>query len=279
MSYFLIASIVIAMLAILYVWYVTRGLNSVADDAIIPLNTSEDKQLQNWYKSNIEPSIDLTINEFEIAAKYLQRVHKLEISPDLLVVGNNLQLQYYELTKDHDPIKAFLPYKYEPDKDCVFDLRSSLARPGEIAIIYDDKLRQKLRQKNNTNLDDIALIMNSGLDEIAHNYLTGMLNFRWEQINSLKDPNVVNNGGSYLYYRLPEGLPEGLPKGSGDDEGVTTILDKVAVLNSRSDELPLGRMNLLCNNYEFEALMIRWKKHFSENSIVQPDLAELMTMI
>lgn len=267
------------MLAILYVWYVTRGLNSVADDAIIPLNTSEDKQLQNWYKSNIEPSIDLTINEFEIAAKYLQRVHKLEISPDLLVVGNNLQLQYYELTKDHDPIKAFLPYKYEPDKDCVFDLRSSLARPGEIAIIYDDKLRQKLRQKNNVNLDDIALIMNSGLDEIAHNYLTGMLNFRWEQINSLKDPNVVNNGGSYLYYRLPKGLPEGLPEGSNDDEGVTTILDKVAVLNSRSDELPLGRMNLLCNNYEFEALMVRWKKHFSENSIVQPDLAELMTMI
>lgn len=260
------------MLAILYVWYVTRGLNSVADDAIIPLQTNEDKQLQNWYKSSIVPSIDLTIDELEIAAKYLQRVYKLEISPDLLVVGNNLQLQYYELTKDHDPIKAFLPYKYEPDKDCVFDLRSSLARPGEIAIIHDDKLRQKLRQQNNVNLDDIALIMNSELDEIAHNYLTNMLNFRWEQINSLQDPNVLNNGGSYLYYRLPEGKPEN----SSNNDEVTTILDKVAVLNSRADELPLGRMNLLCNNYEFEVLMIRWKKYLSERTI---GLSELMTMI
>lgn len=252
MSYFLIAAILLAVFAVLYVWYVTRGLNSIDDNAFIPLETDEDKLLVHWYKANIQPVYDFNVNDIEIAAKYLQRIYDIEIDAGLLVVGDNLAVHYRELTR------RSLSDKYEPNTDCLFDLRSSLAMPGQIAIIHDKRIRHRLQSKTKVDFTDIGVIMNNDLDKTAHEYITSVLKFRWDKIKEMNDPNVLNDKGSYLYYRLQ----------NNDQQGLTTILDKITALVVPTENGSVGRINLLCSNYEFEALIYRWKRLTTEQSSI-----------
>lgn len=243
MTYFIIIAILLAVLAVLYVWYITRGLNSIDDNAFIPLETDEDKLLVHWYKANIHPIYDFNINDVEIATKYLQRIYNIEIDPGLLIVGNNLSSHYHELTRKS------LSNKYDPNIDCIFDLRSSLAMTGEIAIVHDEHIRRKLQSKSKVDFTDIGIIMNNDLDGIAHEYITNVLKFRWDKIKEMNDPNVLNERGSYLYYRLQ----------NHEQQGPTTILDKITALVIPIENGSIARINLLCSNYEFEALIYRWK--------------------
>lgn len=248
MSYFLIAAIIFAIVAVLYVWYITRGLNSIDDNAVLPLESDEDKLLKHWYKANMQQVYDFNVNDVEIAAKYLQRIYNIEINPGLLVVGKNLISQYYALTH------SSLSYEYRPNADCIFDLRSSLAKEVEVAIIHSDRVRHELQRHNSGDLTEVSLIMNSDLDGIAHEFISNVLKFRWEQIDALHDPNVLNHEGSYLYYRSPEGTRPGT---------TVTILDKVNALVIPFGPTTRARVNLLCSNYEFEALIRRWKHHLT----------------
>lgn len=246
MNYFLIVAIIVAILAVLYVWYVTRGLNSIDDNTNLSLDTEEEKLLKHWYKSNIQETYDFNVNDKEIAAKYLQRIHNVEVDPNLLVLGKNLNTQYYALTH------SSLSYEYNPNEDCIFDLRSSLAKDVEIAIVHSSRVRQVLNKNNSSDLTELNQIMNSDLDAIAHEFITSVLKFRWDQIDTIHDPNIVNHEGSYLYYRIPEGNRPGT---------TVTILNSVNALVVSNT---LARINMLCSNYEFEALIKRWKEYAIE---------------
>lgn len=271
MSFFLIASILVAVLAILYVWYHTRGLNSIPQNVSMPLNTDDDKLLIHWYKLNIKHSFDFNIDEKDIACRYLKRLYNIHVDPNLLVVGVGLSLQYAKLTNHMPDIKygcdeyvSALETREESDisidNDCIFDLRSTVAKVGEIAIIHSSRLRNILRKNNNYDPTELDAIINSDLDLMAHDSLKEILNFRWEQIIKLNDPNLLNigtNRGSYAYLRIPNN--------NISDDITTDIMDGVtAAITSHG-----ARINLLCSNLEFEELMKRWSQHLSNNATVE----------
>jgi cell division protein FtsL len=246
MSYFLIVAILVAVIAVIYVWYVTRYLNRIPDDKPISLETEDDKLLIHWYNMHIKHSFDFNINDIEIAVKYLKHIYDIEINPDLIIIGTNLESQYFNITGRH------LINKYSPDVDCIFDIRSTLAKPGEIAIIHDSIVRNSLRKINTFDFTEINNIMESELDLIARDFLHEVLKFRWEQITKLNDPNILNNSGSYLYLHVPTDISSSIPNNT-----VITVLGGVsALLTSRG-----ARINLLCSNIEFETLIKRWNQY------------------
>jgi len=282
MDYFLIFSILIALLAILYVWYVTKYSNSIPDDKPIPLESNDDRLLIHWYNMHIKHSFDFNINDLEIAAKFLERIYNIKIDPNLLVIGTNLENQYFKITGHH------LENGYSPDKDCLFDVRSIIGKSGEIAIIYNENLRNSLRKVNTFDFTELNDIINSDLDIMARDYLYEVLKFRWEQITQLNDPNVLNNHGSswfcktkprgnevipaptlsYLYLRIPSSGnedPLGFAKQTHSIDG-----NVITVLNGAVSALmtPNGaRINLLCSNIEFETLIKRWKQYLMIQTI------------
>ena len=246
MSYFLIATILVALIAVLYVWYVTRCLNSIPNDKPVPLDTDDDKVLIHWYKMNIKHSYDIDSDD-TIAAKYLQRIHNIDITSSLLVIGNDLDTQYSKLTRQR------LQSVYTPDADCIFDLRSTLGKTGQIAIVHNNKIRESLKRTNTFDITDLSLIINNELDIVARDYLRDVLNFRWEQLLQLNDPNILNNEGSYLYLQSPDDSINGFP--------VTVLGGSVTAMTTSRG----ARINLLCSNYEFEALIERWKLYLLRN--------------
>ena len=240
MSYFLVASIIISLIAIIYVWYITRGLNSIPDDESVPLHTDEDKLLIHWYKLNTVHSFDF-IDDIDVAIKYLKRIHDIETNRDSIVIGTNLEYQYFTIT--HRELRN----KYSPNVDCIFDIRSTLAKTGEIAIIHNPKIAATMRRNNTFDFNELNSIMESNLDIIARDYMQEILKARWEQILELNDSQILlhNTEGSYLYLRIPS------------SEDTVNILGGVTAKMT-----PLGaRINLLCSNYEFESLISRWKQH------------------
>jgi hypothetical protein len=209
----------------------------------------------HWYNFNLKPSYDFNINDHEIASKYLQRIYNIEIDPNLLVIGTDLNTQYYQLMGTTLNI-LYSSGNPNPHDDCIFDIRSSLGKPGEIAIIHDSKIRNTLRRNNNFDFTDISLIINNELDIIAHDFISDLLRYRWEQISQLNDPDILNQSGSYLYLSTHEDISYGLP---------INVLNGVIALMTQSG----ARINLLCSNYEFEALIKRWKNHLSGNIMTQ----------
>lgn len=250
MSYFLIASILVAIIAVIYVWYVTRGLNSIPDDKPVPLETDDDKLLVHWYKLNIKHSFDFNVNDTDIALKYLKRVYDLDVDPSFIILGSDLDSQYYKLTNKHLTTLTHDISNNSHDIDIIVDLRSEIGKSGEIAIIYNHYIRKLLQRNNTCDLTDLGLIINSDLDIIANNYLKEVLKFRWDQINQLNDPNVLNNSGSFLYIDSYDHTKDYLINNP------CLIFDgKISAMMTSKG----ARINLLCSNYEFEALIKRWK--------------------
>lgn len=107
-------------------------------------------------------------------------------------------------------------------------------------------------------------IISSELDLLANEYIKDVLRVRWEQISNLNDPNVLNRSGSYVYIRSPLTNGTSIILGKTDKVGSTgnclTIFGNesngVIAMNTRFG----ARINLLCTNYEFEALMSRWTR-------------------
>lgn len=231
--------IIIVVVSILYVWYMTRYSHGISDDETLSLHTDEDKVLSSYLANYVKYSIDFNTNDSVIAAKYLQRVYKIEVDPNLIVIGTNLDEQYFVRAHSH------LQITYQNNHDCIFDLRSNIGKNIEFAIIHNPKIRSALQQLNKADLNELGSIISSELDISAKEYLHDILTNRWTQILELGDPNIINNSGSYLYL-----------KGS-DQSGLSVNIlgDKISGLNTARGI----RINLLCSNYEFEALIIRWK--------------------
>lgn len=240
MDYFLIGNILILLCAILYVWYYTRYANYIPNSQVLELDTEEDKVLSNWYKSSVKEEL---VDDSTVFSKYLKNIYGIEVNSSLLIIGEDLDEKYFKLTKKE------LSEEYQPGVDCYFDFRPVIAKTGQVAIINDIRIRQQLERSNTFDLTEIYSIISNGLEIGAYQYLKQVLDFRWEQILKLEDDNVLNREGSYLYYK-----PSAYIKSSEkilDDQVAVKITSKGA------------RVNLLCSNYEFEALIDRWKKYLS----------------
>lgn len=231
MDYFLIMLFMICIVAIIFFWHVSHKSKYLPENEQLFLNTNQDKLASEWYKHNIKHSVDLNVDDYAIACKFLKRIYDIDADPNTIVIGNNLQSQYQQLTGSMLDNKSF------------FDIRATVGKDGEIAIINDNSIVKTLRRNNSLDLTDVSNIMDSDLDGIAKDFFTLVLDNRWDRISQLNDQNVLNRGGSYLYY----------DSSSSDDNVV--VFGNVVANNTNQG----ARINLLCNDIEFETLMNRWK--------------------
>jgi len=242
MSYYLIGTVIIALFLILYVWYVTRYTHSIEDDKELSLEDDDDRILTHWYEMNIKQTFDFNVCDNIIASKYIVRNYNIEINPNIIIVGNNLDDQYYTI------IGKRLESNYRDGIDCIFDIRSRTGKNVEFAIIHDETIRRELENRNKSDLTELNLIIESDLDIIAGQYLDEILKYRWEQILQLNHPNVLNDSGSFLYLHI-----------DGDTPEVVNIMGNIKALMTTKG----ARINLLCSNYEFEALIHRLKQYLT----------------
>ncbi|CAH6418211.1 Hypothetical protein HVR_LOCUS78 [uncultured virus] len=224
--------IIVAIIAIAYAWYITRGMHFIPDDKILLLNTNDDHILSAWYQYNTQPTFTFNIDEYELGARFLQHIYNIEVQSNLLILGSDISSQYSSITR------SSLSTIYFPNTDCIFNLRDSIGKNMEIAVIYNDEIRAILRRNNTIDPSDLHAIAEGGLDIIARDYLKEVLKYRWNKINELNDPNVLNREGSFLY------------------------LQECTIPNVQTTNTSRGvRINLLCKDLEFETLIKRWKAY------------------
>ena len=231
MSYVLISLFVVAVVLVVVFWYMTRDYRSIPEDRVINLASEEDRILNRWYEHHLQPSLDLNLNGQEIAAQLLEHLYGIQVDSEQLVIGTDIDREYYRLTG----------YKLEfstelSTGDQVFDLRRYLGKSGQVAIIQNHQDRWDLYQTVPVDLNQYKAILDQGLDVIARDYLREVLTYRWDKINKLADPDVMNQQGAYLYLRNCQ-IPN---------------VETQAHNN-------IHRINLLCTDLEFETLIIRWR--------------------
>jgi hypothetical protein len=232
MSYYLVISFIIAIIAIIYIWYMTRSVNTIPDTTILALNTADNYLLESWYKRFAKPSLVFDINEYETAARLLKRLYDIDVDPNLIVIGENLSSQYYQITQMHLSSHTNQQNSLE---NTVYDIRSAIGVNYDIAIINNPRVRATLRRNNTVDLSETIYIMSNELDVIARDYLKQILKYRWDKINEISDPSILNAGGTFLYLR------------------------ECNIPNIETISTPFGfRINLLCNDLEFETLIKRW---------------------
>lgn len=222
---YLIAIIIVATIAILYVWYATSNLYYISDDTILVLSGDEHKALDNWYKQNIIPTLSFDLNENVVAMKFLSSIFNADFDSKLLVIGEGLREKYRQIVKRDISNEI-------GDNDCLISIRDIIGINGEIAIIHNDRLREIMRSKLYYDPKMLSDILENKYEKLLQDYMQRLLKYRWDKIKELHDDNVINNSGSYLY------------------------LKDVNIDNVESNN---GRINLLCTDAEFENLIIRWK--------------------
>ena len=236
MDLYFIVLIMVTIIVVLYMWYVTRWKNYISDSEPLHLEGEENNIISNWYKLYSTAPLDMTLDDINIAVKYLAKVHNLNIFESEMVVGNDLDIQYYEKTGKK------LSLIYRDDLDCIFDLRTELGKNIEIAVIRDTKIRKKLYRDNTLHISEINRILDSDIAITAKRYMKSILDERWDKIKKVNSDGVVNTYGSYLYLK--------------SDFIYGDII---------TAESPYGkRINLLCSDLDFEIFLNRWKSNENE---------------
>lgn len=236
--YFIIFAFIIAVIAIIYIWHVSKQYTSISDDKILLLDTNDDRILSDWYYHHIKQSFDFDLNldTYDISSKFINRIYNIDIDPNLLVVGLDIKSQYFYKTTNILPL-----FSDSTKHDCFFDIRSLVGKEGEIAIIYDSKVRSFLRNNNNNyDITNLNSIIDNNLDIKAKEYLVAVLKYRNDTLTSLNYPGLLNIDGTYAYFE------------NNNIPNVETLKTKFGY-----------RINLLCTDLEFDTLIKRLKDNLS----------------
>lgn len=222
--------LIIALIAIVYVWYVTRGSNIIDDNQELKLDTDEDKMLGSWYQNINKSSLNFGVDDREIAATFIERIYNRKVDYEDIVIGTNLEEQYYGITGN------------KIEQENYVDVRSLIGKPWEFIIVPDKRIRAQFMVET-IDLNDLNDIMLAKAEQGAREYVTDLLNNRWRMITTLNNDNIVNDSGSYLYLKT-------------DTNELITKQNIVAKRTAKGE-----RINLLCDNWEFETLMKRLQRN------------------
>ena len=224
--------VIIILISIAYVWWVTRYSNIISDDQELKLHTEEDKMLGNWYQNLNKSPLNFGMDDREIATAFIERIYNRKVDYEHIIIGTNLEKQYYKITGK------------EIEKENYIDVRSLIGKPWEFIIVPDRKVRAQIVVEI-VDLNELNDIMIAKAEQGAWEYITDLLDNRWKMIDALNDEDVLNSSGSYLYLKTD----------SNEDEVIVKQ-------NIRAKGTSKGaRINLLCDNWEFETLMKRLRQN------------------
>lgn len=207
---------------ILALWYHSTYYNKIPDNQLLILDSSENVALL------FPPPTYSDIDQGQLASRVLETIYNVTASPDDCIIGTNLSGE-------------------------VYNLRDTIGVDLQIAVNKDR--RRPIHQSNATDNDNIGVL--GELDEknqlqLANNFISKLLEKRWEQIKSYFCDILEPRGGSYLYL---SSQPRGI-KGHQTTNGV--------------------RINLLCTDMEFITLI---KRLLPKNGYTGPGDGELHELL
>lgn len=215
------AMFIMACVLIVIVWYISKSYRYIPDSELLDLSSEEDLLVLPWINK-----IELTGSDME--ERLLKALH---IESNNIVFGKDLKTTYQKLTGN-----------ILRNNRSWFDLRLLTGFPGELAIIENDRIALQMRAMNsNMDLKNLTYIVAVDPELTVTNHIKQILDSRWETIISLNDPNVLNNSGTYLYYKSDTDTVFNNVQGLTTDKGL--------------------RINLLCSNLQFNTLIARWKQN------------------
>lgn len=243
---FIIILFVFAFLLVFFSWFFTQNLRHIPEYSDINLEGNCDKLVTAWYQSELQNHTDkIRINDdLDIASEFIERNYNITINKNKLVIGDDIANAVKTLTGKH----------ISDTKIKIYDIRSMVGIPGEIAYVPSKSLRRKLQKhldnsEKSVDINFLDKIMSKNLDTTARKFLFDKLNERWNRLLSLQDPRIMNNKGSYLYM-------------------FNTDISKVTgSIEHNSSKGVITRYNLLCSDLEFKYFIERLTKDSKTSSL------------
>ena len=234
--------IIIIIIAIIVVWYISFNIREKSNNTELVLNTDDDKILKQWFEENKKPSFDLDFTNESIVIKLIKKLYNFDVNSDRIIIGStavktlgltNLEKEYYNITGNK------IQTKFSEKEDCILYLRSVIGVNYEVCIINSsNKVFKKLSKlQNDIDLYFLNDIIESNLEKKAYDHLRKVINIRWDMILKTNNKNILerDSNDSFLFLKHNHNIPNliGCHEPKGD------------------------RINLLCDNLEFEALIHR----------------------
>lgn len=218
MSAWLFFIFILALVVVVIGYNYSRKMESYSDNVLIDLSTNENKLLDDWYKDELSRDSKTfdEIEQFKLAQLLLEKHFNIKEDENNLIISNDISSKYPTLK--------------------TYKLRDVIGRNVEISIIKNQKIRERLLSEFSFDDEKLSDVYRLSLDDLAKDFLTKVLNKRWDSIKNLENENVINDSGSYLYLKNDENL------------NVKTKPEKRKF-----------RVNLLCPEREFRALISRLK--------------------
>jgi len=223
--------IIIVIVVVIAVWYISSNIREKSNNSELALNTDEDKILLQWFEENKKPSFNMDLTNQQIIAKLIKRIYDFDVDPNNIIIGNNLEQEYYNVTKKK------ISTKFSGNEDCILYLRSIIGINYEVLIINSSRNISKFNSSDDLDLSMINDILDSNLEKTAYDHIRKALNIRWKAIMETNNKNIIdrNSDDSFLYLKSNHNIPK-------------LICDNTV----KGD-----RINLLCNDVEFNALIYR----------------------
>ena len=178
MIYYIAFCVVVLILIALVIWFTSPRFKSIPDASILLLDGDNDEIVSHWYQANAKAQVlDGDADSGVIASELIRELFDIDVDPETIVVGHNLRAQYRALSTQP------LLQKYDPDAECILDLRSLIGKPGDILITHDPMIKRALWAKNEYDMTPIRVLMKSGLTTTAYQYLQTLLEHRWNLIS------------------------------------------------------------------------------------------------
>lgn len=233
MSEIIYILIVIIIIAVIIVWYISSNITEKSNNSELALDTDEDKILEQWFRENKKQSFDINITNEQIVTKLIKKLYNFDVDIDIIIIGTYLDKEYYNITGKQ------ISTKFSEKEDCILYLRSITGINYQVLIInsYNTLLCKlsNLSKQNDINLFFLNDIIESNLEKTAYDHLRKVLNVRWERILKTNDTLQRTSDDSFLYLKSNHNIPNLITSSTEKGE----------------------RVNLLCNNTEFEALIYR----------------------
>jgi hypothetical protein len=248
--------VIIIIIAIIIVWYFSGNIKENSKTIELSLDNDDDKIISQWLKDNTKTTFIVNNTNEQIAANFLQRIYHINVHPDNIAIGHNLEMKYYQLTK-----KQLLPH-FSENEDCILYLRSVIGMNYELCIINSMTSNEDLESliselsDDDINLQYLNDIMLSNNDKKAYEHLRLVLNTRWRilldtnSVNTAKILNVIDNDDSFLYFN-------DITCKNIDDpnyDNINNLFKNVKTLKTSKGY----RLNLLCSSEEFDNFIQRF---------------------
>jgi len=235
MEHLWLVLLIIAFIAILFIWWYTAGRNDIPESTVIDLSTSENKILD---VSSFPETIVFT-PQAEIAAQYLQQQHGLTPAADRITLTGYDNL----VSKEHS-----------------FNLRDEVGLDMKIVIFEDGAHIPDMISPSMDEIAKLQKILEADLLGQATEIVRRTLDDRWRRLLELSFPSLKNDSGSYAHFEawsLTNVKVATRDPGRGDYKAQQSI-------NQHGTDY---RLNMLCTEVEFNNTLRRMAK-FMGNAII-----------